>query len=537
MDEYDFDYDFDYDEEILLQSTGIFREGSIEGEFDDEELNEIILTNKNIIYVISAGRNDNDVMSVVTPLSEIKKVGGNVQVKHIKNDQYGDCLQIHFKDCTEYWRFRKKAKVQIPQWKDALIAARMGINDIVANTNGNCQSGDPSGCVKYCENCGASLGSNAKFCSACGYAVGTSKDVFINDYGVQNRGYQANQRSNSASHFVYDGKIHKCRNCGEILKSFEIVCPSCGYELRDAHVSESFRAFASKMEELQKNMRRSDKETIISHIRTFPIPNTKEDLLEFLILAGSNIRENRYDGELPKYKQDISDAWMSKFEQAYRKAKISFKNCPEFKDIENLYLSKISEQRRAKAGGTLKNVISTIGPLFLMVFILATMLLVDGIKIKTENERLEKIVSEVYSYIEQEQYVLARSKASTLVFSGSITQSGNQAASKWDITRQQLLGIIDKAEYGVDYVSSPLEIRIGVSQDDLEGKDYSDVKVQLANRGFTNIKTEAVKDLFTGWLTSEGSVDKVSVAGDTVFSKDSVYSADVEIVIYYHTKQ
>lgn len=41
--------------------------------------------------------------------------------------------------------------------------------------------------------------------------------------------------------------------------------------------------------------------------------------------------------------------------------------------------------------------------------------------------------------------------------------------------------------------------------------------------------------MITGWLNDEGEVEEVSVDGDTVFSTDSRYLPDVEIVVSYHT--
>ena len=384
-------------------------------------------------------------------------------------------------------------------------------------------------------NCGQQLPEGAKFCSGCGTVIGEVK-------------VETAQRKT-----VYDGELHKCPNCGELINAFVTICPTCDYQLRGVKASSVVKEFADKLEKIEANreikktgffkgnineLTKTDEQKI-NLIRSFTIPNTKEDIYEFLILASSNINLQRYDAfaSITESEKAVSDAWQAKFEQAYRKAKISFHGTFEFKEIENLYLSKISDQRRAKASGTFKTVISIVGPLLLILLIGGTIFFVDNIKIKTENERLDKIVNEVYSYIEQEQFVLARSTVSTLVFSGSTTQAGDQAAIKWDITRQQLLDIIDQAEYGTDYVSGPREVRLGVSHDDLKNEDYSEVKAQLENRGFTNIKTEAVENLLTGWWTSEGSVDKVSVGGDLVFAEDSIYSSDVEIIIYYHAKQ
>ena len=119
------------------------------------------------------------------------------------------------------------------------------------------------------------------------------------------------------------------------------------------------------------------------------------------------------------------------------------------------------------------------------------------------------------------------------MFSGSTTEAGDQAAAKWDITRNQLLGMIDIAEYGDNYVSPPREIRIGSAHDDFVDDDYQDVRKRLNDLGFTNVKTEPVKDWTAGWWTEEGSVQKITIAGDTVFSEDSTFMSDVEIIIYY----
>ena len=70
---------------------------------------------------------------------------------------------------------------------------------------------------------------------------------------------------------------------------------------------------------------------------------------------------------------------------------------------------------------------------------------------------------------------------------------------------------------------------------DYDGVNYQEIDSQLEEAGFTNIREEPLGDLVTGWLNDEGEVDEVSVDGDTVFSTDSKYLPDVEIVVSYHT--
>lgn len=69
----------------------------------------------------------------------------------------------------------------------------------------------------------------------------------------------------------------------------------------------------------------------------------------------------------------------------------------------------------------------------------------------------------------------------------------------------------------------------------LDDMDYEDVVLQFETSGFTNIICEPQGDLITGWLTSDGSVESVSINGDTHFLKGDWYPADAKVVIRYHS--
>ena len=80
--------------------------------------------------------------------------------------------------------------------------------------------------MAFCSNCGKELNNGAKFCTECGTPVLSSDD----------------QRKTT-----YDGEIHKCPNCGEILEAFAMKCPACGCELRGKKSSSSVREFAMEL--------------------------------------------------------------------------------------------------------------------------------------------------------------------------------------------------------------------------------------------------------------------------------------------------
>lgn len=69
----------------------------------------------------------------------------------------------------------------------------------------------------------------------------------------------------------------------------------------------------------------------------------------------------------------------------------------------------------------------------------------------------------------------------------------------------------------------------------MKGRDYNSVVDAFEEKGFTNIRLEAIEDLIFGWFTDDGEVEKVTVDGDEEYSADMWVAEDVEVVIYYHT--
>ena len=169
--------------------------------------------------------------------------------------------------------------------------------------------------MAFCTNCGHQLADDAKFCFECGAKIDSTKE-------------QTSEQRKT----VYDGQLHKCPNCGERLDSFVTICPACGYELRGTKTTSVVNDLVKRLERIK------NPEQKVDLIRNFYIPNTKEDIYEFFVLALSNINTDSYAAE----------AWYSKLEQAYQKAKLSFGNTPEFQYLSQLY-NKAAKQQRVKS--------------------------------------------------------------------------------------------------------------------------------------------------------------------------------------------
>ena len=301
--------------------------------------------------------------------------------------------------------------------------------------------------MPYCNQCGEKLNCTDRFCSSCGAAANGSTE-----------------NQNQTRKQVFEGEIHKCPQCGEVIDAFVSNCPICGFEFRSEESENSVRAFTRKLSEIESERNETKKAGIIIErtgekgisikrpdpraidqidlkkidlISNFVMPNTKEDLLEFMILASSNI--NPEASASPKA---LSDAWEAKFKQAYQKATILFREKPDLNAFEELYKKKNSEIQKYKKK-ELGFILLGFGFMFAMFFLLFLFAVNPG-ETKRENKRLEAIVEQVYDCIDEEKYVLARAKASSLVFGGS----SKDQKERWEKTRESLLIIIDAAERG-----------------------------------------------------------------------------------------
>lgn len=134
------------------------------------------------------------------------------------------------------------------------------------------------------------------------------------------------------------GDVKKCPACGAMIESFTTKCPDCGYELRNIEVSNSVQRFFEMLNELEEQSRETgmldmfvqntgmDKLTRRKKalIQNFPVPNTKEDILEFLSLAIPNAKISRWKADPTSV--ILAPIWKQKCEQIIMKAKFSMKD-------------------------------------------------------------------------------------------------------------------------------------------------------------------------------------------------------------------
>lgn len=124
------------------------------------------------------------------------------------------------------------------------------------------------------------------------------------------------------------GDVRKCPRCGAIVESFTTRCPDCGHEFSNVGAVSSFSLLSAKLEALDSKKKGGfigafTDDTIdrqkLSLIKNFPVPTTKEDILEFVSMAMPLAKSTTW---VDKY---VAKTWKEKCEQVIIKARFSMK--------------------------------------------------------------------------------------------------------------------------------------------------------------------------------------------------------------------
>lgn len=202
-----------------------------------------------------------------------------------------------------------------------------------------------------------------------------------------------NQAQPSAPKSEKFGDIRKCPSCGAILQAFQTKCPDCGFEFKGVESVKSAQILFDSLQaaelrksetlahhEAEKQRRLNDlsvrhnsesglikiiggqkrnerleeeRETLIRElnkayqdletklnnekaniIKNYPVPNSKEDLMELLAMATSNAYDN--DGVVG-FEEEV---WIQKADQVYQKIVVCSDNDPEMlEQASNMIMS------------------------------------------------------------------------------------------------------------------------------------------------------------------------------------------------------
>ncbi len=303
--------------------------------------------------------------------------------------------------------------------------------------------------MPFCTKCGTSVTEESKFCPNCGkpIAYAFSKQETI--------------RSSS--------KPKKCPYCGGPVTSFYIHCRYCGHKLSDAVANETVKEFSDAMrEDIKRSFigtNKQNKSSLLSSgiemynhlygslssgdlkkidtIITFPIPNDREEIYEFLIMAVSNINpsafsltyKTMYDYNLDKKR---CTAWISKYQQASQKAALLYGDSdPALKRADKLFEDKMSQIKKNKKIAFMIPFLAITLSFSFLIGMIAFALAQE--KRGLHNKELDKLYTlqtEIESDILNQNYDDALEKAPKLRGGSSLSESERR---KWDEIRENYI--------------------------------------------------------------------------------------------------
>jgi predicted RNA-binding Zn-ribbon protein involved in translation (DUF1610 family) len=199
--------------------------------------------------------------------------------------------------------------------------------------------------MAFCTHCGTKLEGEVNFCPVCGTRAGVPAVP------------------PSAVVTEKAGNIRKCPACGAEVPAMSAKCTFCGHEFINVQIGSNVRAFFEKLDLLDdeiyhRDSRNQDKlspasaagalvglhqlmsmargldsavKRKINMIEAFPVSNSREDILEFMLMAVSRVNFSgvKMWGNLNwitelREQHRMNNAWKTKIKQTYTKAKIVF---------------------------------------------------------------------------------------------------------------------------------------------------------------------------------------------------------------------
>lgn len=160
--------------------------------------------------------------------------------------------------------------------------------------------------MKLCTKCGKQLNDDAKFCDTCGAPV----------FGTQTPpipGINENVGNDTKRKEVFVGVKRKCPVCGAEVSAFALTCPN-GHELSGISVSKTSKDF-------QEGLIKYEGEEERDFVASFPIPNEREELGNFMLMIASILKQDMQNGA----DQMRVSSFRSKFDEIKSKVYIMLK--------------------------------------------------------------------------------------------------------------------------------------------------------------------------------------------------------------------
>ena len=148
------------------------------------------------------------------------------------------------------------------------------------------------------------------------------------------------------------GVVRKCPSCGASVEAGTVKCAECGYEFVGIEANSSVTKLSNLIQEIEDRSAKRGGENalkaifgmdtrsqeMVSTISNFPVPTTKEDLLEFILFLKPKSKDcdGSTEGEC-----NIAEAYKSKYEECLSKAELFFHDDPQFQRLFEMNKKKV----------------------------------------------------------------------------------------------------------------------------------------------------------------------------------------------------
>ena len=147
------------------------------------------------------------------------------------------------------------------------------------------------------------------------------------------------------------GNIKTCPACGAAFKSMEINCVDCGHEFSNINTNLTILNLLARIDKIESeknsiflNLTSTEKfiqgqefeKRIGDVIKNFPVPNTKDDILEFLTYSISKMTNV----------SSLDNPWAAKADEIIMKSRLLFKNDPTIMSTLDKYEKDIKKRKR-----------------------------------------------------------------------------------------------------------------------------------------------------------------------------------------------
>jgi len=332
--------------------------------------------------------------------------------------------------------------------------------------------------MAFCVNCGVENADGVKFCNGCGKEVAAAAKAAA----------PAKEKM---------GNIRTCPNCGEVLESFQSRCKSCGHELNSVEVSKKISEFVDQVNKFDHEIAntREDpfpgsktaklvgwvvlnlftlgipllvrvvrnlvapkaskllpaEEKKKSYIENFVVPNSREDIVEFVLFASSKV-----EALMSNKTSDVgtinmwAKMWSSKCSQLQSRAQVVLAGDKQTTEMITRMIDRPQAMMRKARN---KNLIMAAAILVPVVTLIIVLTVSDESAERARADArdaaaitlmasLEELYADIRQLVTEGDFSEARIQAIRLVW----TDAGWNNRNYWDGRRERLLEEIQMRE-------------------------------------------------------------------------------------------